>query len=37
MGIKTFRPTSPGRRQMTVLTTGELSPVKPEKRLLEYI
>ncbi len=37
MGIKTFRPTSPGRRQMTVLTTGDLSPVKPEKRLLEYI
>src|SRR5216117_1154507 len=37
MGIKTFRPTSPGRRQMTVLTTDELSPVKPEKRLLEYI
>ncbi|OLB63892.1 MAG: 50S ribosomal protein L2 [Nitrospirae bacterium 13_2_20CM_2_61_4] len=37
MGVKTFRPTSPGRRQMTVLTTDELSPVKPEKRLLEYI
>ena len=37
MGIKTFRPTSPGRRQMTVLTADELSPVKPEKRLLEYI
>ncbi len=37
MGIKPFRPTSPGRRQMTVLTTEELSPVKPEKRLREYI
>jgi len=37
MGIKTFRPTSPGRRQMTVLTADELSPVKREKRLLEYI
>src|SRR5205823_5832827 len=37
MGMKTFRPTSPGRRQMTVLTAEELSPVKPEKRLLEYI
>src|SRR2546428_12087945 len=37
MGIKTFRPTSAGRRQMTVLTADELSPVKPEKRLQEYI
>ena len=37
MGMKTFRPTSPGRRQMTVLTNDELSPAKPEKRLLEYI
>jgi len=37
MGIKPFRPTSPGRRQMPVLTTDELTPVKPEKRLQEYI
>ena len=37
MGIKTFSPTSPGRRQMTVLTNEELSSGKPEKGLLEYI
>lgn len=37
MGIKSFRPTSPGRRQMTVLTNEDLSVGKPEKALLEYI
>ena len=37
MGIKNFRPTSPGRRQMTVLTNEGLSVGKPEKALLEYI
>src|SRR5437879_10516136 len=37
MGIEPFRPTSPGGRQRTVLTTEEWSPVKPEKRLREYI
>ncbi len=37
MGIKNFRPTSPGRRQMTVLTNEDLSGGKPEKTLLEFI
>ena len=37
MGIKSFRPTSPARRQMTVLTNEDLSVGKPEKALLEYI
>lgn len=37
MGIKNFRPTSPGRRQMTVLTNENLSAGKPEKALLEFI
>lgn len=33
MGIKHFKPTSPGRRFQTVLTTEDLTPKKPEKRL----
>ncbi|MEK6548617.1 MAG: 50S ribosomal protein L2 [Nitrospirota bacterium] len=37
MGIKNFRPTSPSRRQMTVLTNDDLSVGKPEKALLEFI
>jgi large subunit ribosomal protein L2 len=37
MGIKNFRPTSPARRQMTVLTNEDLSVGKPEKALLEFI
>lgn len=37
MGIKNFRPTSPGRRQMTVLTNEGLTAGTPEKTLLEYI
>lgn len=37
MGIKNFRPTSPGRRQMTVLTNEGLSVGKPEKALLQYV
>ena len=37
MGIKSFRPTSPSRRQMTVLTNDDLSVGKPEKTLLEFI
>lgn len=36
MGIKQFNPTSPSRRQMTVLTNDELTAREPEKRLLEY-
>lgn len=34
MGIKQFKPTSPGRRQMTVLTFEEITTDKPEKSLL---
>ncbi len=33
MGIKHFKPTSPGRRFMSVLTTDDLTRKKPEKRL----
>ena len=36
MAMKDFRPTSPGRRQMTVLTTEELTKSKPEKGLLVF-
>ncbi len=35
MGIKHFKPTSPGRRFQTVITTEELARKKPEKRLTE--
>jgi len=35
MGIKYFRPTSPGRRGGSVLDFSELSKKAPEKRLLE--
>ena len=34
MGIKKFKPTSPGRRQMTVLSYEELTKKEPEKSLL---
>lgn len=34
MGIKHFKPTSPGRRQMTVSTFEEITADKPEKSLL---
>lgn len=37
MGIKNFRPTSPGRRQMTVLANEGLAVGKPQKALLESI
>ncbi|PTX58183.1 LSU ribosomal protein L2P [Melghirimyces profundicolus] len=33
MGIKHFKPTSPGRRQMTVSTFDEITTDKPEKSL----
>ena len=33
MGIKHFKPTSPGRRQMTVSTFEEITTDKPEKSL----
>lgn len=35
MPIKTFKPTSPGRRTMTVSTFEELTAEKPERSLLE--
>lgn len=35
MGVKKFKPTSPGRRQMTVLTFDEITTTTPEKSLLE--
>lgn len=35
MAVKKFKPTSPGRRQMTALTFKELSGVKPERLLVE--
>ncbi|MCS1352558.1 50S ribosomal protein L2 [Mechercharimyces sp. CAU 1602] len=34
MGIKHFKPTSPGRRQMTVSTFEEITTTTPEKSLL---
>lgn len=33
MGIKKFKPTSPGRRQMTVLSFEEITKCEPEKAL----
>ena len=35
MPVKTYRPTSPGRRQMTVVDFSDLARKKPEKALLE--
>ena len=37
MAIKTFNPTTPSRRNMSVLANQELSKVKPEKSLLEKL
>ncbi|NLK51268.1 MAG: 50S ribosomal protein L2 [Syntrophomonadaceae bacterium] len=34
MGVKQFKPTSPGRREMTVLTFNEITTDQPEKSLL---
>ncbi|PDO11312.1 MAG: 50S ribosomal protein L2 [Candidatus Reconcilbacillus cellulovorans] len=34
MPVKSFKPTSPGRRQMTVLTYEEITTDRPEKSLL---
>jgi large subunit ribosomal protein L2 len=35
LGIKQFKPTSPGRRQMTVLTFEEITTDRPEKSLVQ--
>ncbi len=37
MGIKSFKPTSPGIRQMTVHTFEEITTDKPEKSLLQRL
>ena len=37
MAIKTFNPTTPSRRNMTVIDYSGLSKVKPEKSLLETL
>ncbi len=37
MPIKSYKPTTPGRRSMTVMDYSELSKVAPEKSLLEPI
>lgn len=37
MAIKTYKPTTPSRRHMTVLDYSGLSKVKPEKSLVEVI
>jgi large subunit ribosomal protein L2 len=36
MGLKQFRPTSPGRRGMTAVTTEELTKKAPEKGLTAF-
>ncbi len=34
MAIKTYKPTSPGRRNMTTLTFDEITRTKPERSLV---
>jgi large subunit ribosomal protein L2 len=36
MGLKQYRPSSPGRRGMTAVTTEEISKKKPEKSLTKF-
>ena len=36
MAIRVYKPTSPARRFMSVLTYEEITTTKPEKSLLEY-
>ena len=33
MGLKAYKPTTPGRRGMTIVTTEELTKKRPEKSL----
>ena len=35
MGIKSFKPITPGRRQMTVSTFEEITKIEPERSLVE--
>src|SRR5512134_3165205 len=37
MGIRKYKPTSPGRRGMTTLTSEDLTPKKPERALTESL
>ena len=37
MAIKFYKPTTPGRRNMTTMDYSELSKVAPERSLLEPI
>lgn len=37
MAVKKFKPTSPGRRQMSVVSSEDLSDVRPERALLEPV
>ena len=37
MGIKTFKPTTPSRRNMTALTNDEITKNSPEKSLLTVL
>jgi large subunit ribosomal protein L2 len=36
MGLKLYRPTSPGRRGMSAVTTADLTKKRPEKSLTEF-
>ena len=36
MGLKSYRPTSPGRRGMTAVVTEELTDKRPEKSLTAF-
>lgn len=36
MGLKAYRPTSPGRRAMTAITGEDLAKKRPEKSLVEF-
>ncbi|MDH5644259.1 MAG: 50S ribosomal protein L2, partial [Gemmatimonadota bacterium] len=36
MGLKSYRPTSPGRRDMTAVTNDEVTKKKPEKSLTSF-
>ena len=37
MATKTYKPTTPGRRGMSVIDYSGLSKVEPEKRLLAHM
>ena len=37
MAVKKFKPTTPGRRQMSVASFDEVTTTKPEKSLLKSL